>query len=133
MEIPTLENTLQTKCMVLEFIALQNEHRYEGAWHEGRKQGLGMYTFRNGETQSGHWHCGVLETPSTLNSQPGLTKGASHAKVLHAVQEARHAAEKAFEVTRVDDRVNKSVAAANKAATAARVAAVKSCSEKNAQ
>lgn len=100
-----------------------NEHRYEGAWHEGRKQGLGMYTFRNGETQSGYWHFGVLQTPSTLNS--GVTKGVNHAKVLHAVQEARRAAEKAFEVPRVDDRVNKSVAAANKAATAARVAAVK--------
>ncbi|KAJ0089783.1 hypothetical protein Patl1_14599 [Pistacia atlantica] len=22
-----------------------NGHRYEGAWHEGRRQGLGMYTF----------------------------------------------------------------------------------------
>jgi len=49
----------------------------------------------------------------------------SHAKVLHAVQEARHAAAKAFEVPRVDERVNKAVAAATKAATAARVAAVK--------
>lgn len=101
-----------------------NGHRYEGAWHEGRKQGLGMYTFRNGETQSGHWHCGIIETPTTIN-QLGLTKGVSHAKVLHAVQEARHAAAKAFDVPRVDDKVNKAVAAANKAATAARVAAVK--------
>lgn len=102
-----------------------NGHRYEGAWHEGKKQGLGMYTFRNSETQSGHWHCGVLQTPSTHNFQSGLTKGVSHAKVLHAVQEARHAAAKAFEVPRVDERVNKAVAAATKAATAARVAAVK--------
>lgn len=63
-----------------------NGHRYEGAWHEGKEQGLGMYTFRNSETQSGHWHRGVLQTPSTHNSQSGLTKGVSHAKVLHAVQ-----------------------------------------------
>lgn len=28
--------------------------RYEGAWHEGKKQGLGMHTFRNSETQSRH-------------------------------------------------------------------------------
>ena len=41
------------------------------------------------------------------------------------IQEARRAAAKAFEVPRVDERVNKAVAAANKAATAARVAAVK--------
>lgn len=40
-------------------------------------------------------------------------------------QEARRAAEKAYDVAKVDERVNRSVAAANKAANAARVAAVK--------
>lgn len=40
-------------------------------------------------------------------------------------QEARRAAQKAFDAGRVDERVNKVVAAANKAANAARVAAVK--------
>lgn len=40
-------------------------------------------------------------------------------------QEARRAAERAYDVPRVDDRANKAVAAANKAANAARVAAVK--------
>lgn len=40
-------------------------------------------------------------------------------------QEARRAAGKAFDVPWVDDRVNKAVAAANKAAEAARAAAVK--------
>lgn len=40
-------------------------------------------------------------------------------------QEARRAAEKAYDVPRVDDRVNRAVAAANKSANAARVAAVK--------
>lgn len=44
---------------------------------------------------------------------------------LSHVQEAQLAAEKAFEVGKMDERVNKAVAAANKAATAARVAAVK--------
>ncbi|KAL5973759.1 hypothetical protein ACLOJK_030415 [Asimina triloba] len=39
--------------------------------------------------------------------------------------EARRAAEKAYSVGRVDERVNRAVAAANKAASAARVAAVK--------
>eukprot|EP00252_Welwitschia_mirabilis_P020641 TRINITY_DN5097_c0_g1_i1.p1 TRINITY_DN5097_c0_g1~~TRINITY_DN5097_c0_g1_i1.p1 ORF type:complete len:483 (-),score=59.70 TRINITY_DN5097_c0_g1_i1:611-2059(-) len=102
-----------------------NGHRYEGAWHEGKRQGLGMYTFRNGETQSGYWHQGVLQRPSTVNSQSGMMKAVNHANVLHAVQEARRAAAKAYDVPRVDERVNKAVAAANKAATAARVAAVK--------
>lgn len=41
------------------------------------------------------------------------------------MQEAQQAAEKAFDVGTMDERVNKAVAAANKAATAARVAAVK--------
>ena len=40
-------------------------------------------------------------------------------------QEARRAAEKAYAVAKVDERVSKAVTAANKAANAARVAAVK--------
>ncbi|KAL0464273.1 UNVERIFIED_CONTAM: hypothetical protein Slati_0314900 [Sesamum latifolium] len=103
-----------------------NGHRYEGAWHEGRRQGLGMYTFRNGETQSGHWQNGVLDVPSTQsNTYPVSPVAVNHSKVLNVVQEARRAAEKAYEVTKVDERVNRAVAAANRAANAARVAAVK--------
>ncbi|XP_010274530.1 PREDICTED: MORN repeat-containing protein 1 [Nelumbo nucifera] len=102
-----------------------NGHRYEGAWHEGRRQGLGMYTFRNGETQSGHWQNGILDIPSTQNTHPGSPVAVNHSKVLNAVQEARRAAEKAYDVPRVDERVNRAVVAANKAANAARVAAVK--------
>ncbi|XP_059301693.1 uncharacterized protein LOC132053623 [Lycium ferocissimum] len=103
-----------------------NGHRYEGAWHEGRRQGLGMYTFRNGETQSGHWQNGVLDIPSTQNtSYPVSPVAVYHSKVLNAVQEARRAAERAYDVAKVDERVNRAVTAANKAANAARVAAVK--------
>ncbi|KAF8412485.1 hypothetical protein HHK36_000450 [Tetracentron sinense] len=102
-----------------------NGHQYEGAWHEGRKQGLGMYTFRNGDAQSGHWQNGVRDMPSTQNTHPGSPFAVNHSKVLNAVQEARRAAEKAYDVARVDERVNKAVAAANRAANAARVAAVK--------
>ncbi|XP_019188268.1 PREDICTED: uncharacterized protein LOC109182567 [Ipomoea nil] len=103
-----------------------NGHRFEGAWHEGRRQGLGTYTFRNGETHSGHWHNGVLDLPSTQSvPYPGSPVAVYHSKVLNAVQEARHAAKKAYNVAKVDERVNRTVAAANKAANAARVAAVK--------
>ncbi|KAL5560583.1 hypothetical protein UlMin_036794 [Ulmus minor] len=103
-----------------------NEHRYEGAWHEGKRQGLGMYTFRNGETQSGHWQNGVLNIPSTQSTtHPVSPVAVYHSKVLNAVQEARRAAEKAYDVTKVDERVNRAVAAANRAANAARVVAVK--------
>ncbi|KAJ7557370.1 hypothetical protein O6H91_05G124200 [Diphasiastrum complanatum] len=109
----------------------KNGHQYEGAWHEGRKQGLGLYTFRNGETQEGHWHHGALVTPSTLNPAPGSPSAVSHTKVLNVVQEARHAAAKALEVQRVDDRVKKAVALANRAANAARVVSVKAAQRKN--
>ncbi|GAB4862000.1 hypothetical protein Ancab_037254 [Ancistrocladus abbreviatus] len=103
-----------------------NGHRYEGAWHEGRRQGLGMYTFRNGETQAGHWHNGVLDVPSTQNpTYPVSPVAVNHSKVLNAVQEARRAAEKAYDIAKVDERVNRAVAAANRAANAARVAAIK--------
>lgn len=40
-------------------------------------------------------------------------------------QEARRAAEMAYDVAKVDERVNRAAAAANRAANAARVAAVK--------
>ncbi|KAI0500297.1 hypothetical protein KFK09_018509 [Dendrobium nobile] len=102
-----------------------NRQCYEGAWHEGKRQGLGMYSFTNGESQSGHWANGVLEISSTRNPFPGTSFAVNHSRVLNAVQEARTAADKAYHVPRVDERVNKAVAAANKAANAARVAAAK--------
>lgn len=102
-----------------------NGHRYEGAWHEGKRQGFGIYTFRNGETQSGHWQNGILNVSSSLGSLPGSPSAIDHSKVLHAVQEARQAAEKAINVPNVDERAKRAVTSANKSATAARVAAVK--------
>lgn len=78
------------------------------------------------ETQSGHWQNGVLDIPSTQNnSYPVSPVAVYHSKVLNAVQEARRAAERAYDVAKVDERVNRAVSAANKAANAARVAAVK--------
>ncbi|KAL6954270.1 hypothetical protein U1Q18_044504 [Sarracenia purpurea var. burkii] len=92
-----------------------NGHCYEGAWHEGRKQGYGMYTFRNSDARCGEWDSGNLKTPL-----PPLSDS-----VLRAVQAARKTAENAIHLVRVDEQVNKAVMAANRAATAARVAAVK--------
>ncbi|KAF4351187.1 hypothetical protein CsatB_007554 [Cannabis sativa] len=92
-----------------------NGHCYEGSWHEGRKQGFGMYSFRNGDTRCGEWDAGTLK-----QSLPPLTDA-----VLRAVQAARKTAENAINLRKVDEQVNKSVMAANRAATAARVAAVK--------
>ncbi|XP_014498815.1 MORN repeat-containing protein 1 [Vigna radiata var. radiata] len=92
-----------------------NGHCYEGAWHEGRRQGIGSYTFRNGDRRCGEWDAGNLKQPL-----PPLSD-----VVLRAVQAARKTAESAINLKRVDDQVNKAVIAASKAATAARVAAVK--------
>ncbi|KAE9446465.1 hypothetical protein C3L33_21641, partial [Rhododendron williamsianum] len=92
-----------------------NGHCYEGSWHEGRKQGYGMYTFRNGDTRCGEWDCGNLKTPLAPSTD----------EVLRVVQAARKTAENAIHIRRVDEQVNKAVVAANRAATAARVAAVK--------
>nr|GEV57678.1 MORN motif-containing protein [Tanacetum cinerariifolium] len=86
-----------------------NGHRYEGAWHEGRRQGCGMYAFRNGGTQSGYWDNGVLTISTSQDTS----------------QEARRIAEKAVAVADMDERVNRAVTAANRAANAASVAAVK--------
>ncbi|KVH89330.1 MORN motif-containing protein [Cynara cardunculus var. scolymus] len=94
-----------------------NGHRYEGSWHEGRRQGFGVYTFRNGETQSGHWQNGVLDVPSSKNAMCVIDHHRS--KVLNAVQKAYDAAGK------MEERVNNVVTSANRAANAARVAAIK--------
>ncbi|XP_047315011.1 uncharacterized protein LOC124918965 [Impatiens glandulifera] len=103
-----------------------NGHCYEGAWHEGRRQGLGMYSFLNGETQSGHWNNGLLDVPSTQNTTYPLSPVAVyHSKVLNAIQEARRAAQKAYDVAKVDERVNRAVSIANRTANGSRVAAVK--------
>ncbi|KAF5477672.1 hypothetical protein F2P56_004289 [Juglans regia] len=107
-----------------------NGHRYEGSWHEGRRQGFGLYTFRNGETQSGHWQNGVLDIPCLQLTCHGSPYAVNYTKVLNAVQEAQRAAEKAFDVGKMDEKVNRAMAAANKAANAARVAAVKAVQNK---
>ncbi|KAL1214594.1 Phosphatidylinositol 4-phosphate 5-kinase 1 [Cardamine amara subsp. amara] len=92
-----------------------NGHYYEGAWHEGRKQGYGTYGFRNGDTKSGEWDDGNLINRLSPETNP----------VHRAVQSAREMSKKGVNQRRVDEQVIRAVAAANKAATAARVAAVK--------
>ncbi|KDO52541.1 hypothetical protein CISIN_1g037549mg [Citrus sinensis] len=64
-----------------------NRHWYEGAWRERIRQGLGMYTFRNGETQSGHRQNGLLDIPSAQNTTHLISSIAIyHYKVLNVVQ-----------------------------------------------
>ncbi|KAI4389159.1 hypothetical protein MLD38_001415 [Melastoma candidum] len=92
-----------------------NGHCYEGSWHEGSKQGYGLYTFRSGVTKCGEWDSGNLKNPF-----PPLTDS-----LVRAIQAARKSAENAIHLRRVDEQVNKAVLAASRAATAARVAAVR--------
>lgn len=49
-----------------------------------------MYTFRNGETQCGHWQNGILEDPKRHNSPTGSPCAVDHAKVFNAVQVIVH-------------------------------------------
>ncbi|KAK7385216.1 hypothetical protein VNO78_30929 [Psophocarpus tetragonolobus] len=92
-----------------------NGHCYEGSWHEGRRQGYGVYTFRNVDQRCGEWDTGNLK----------LSLPPQNDAITRTVQAARKTAENAINLHRKDDHVNKAVIAANRAATAARVAAVK--------
>ncbi|CAL5338166.1 unnamed protein product [Camellia sinensis] len=49
----------------------------------------------------------------------------SHARIIKVSALARRASEKVYDVAKVDERVNRAVAAANRAANAARLAVVK--------
>ncbi|KAI4320524.1 hypothetical protein MLD38_033995 [Melastoma candidum] len=92
-----------------------NGHCYEGSWHEGCKQGYGLYTFRSGVTKCGEWDLGNLKNPI-----PPLTDA-----LVRVIQASRKFAENAIHLRRVDEQVNKAVLAASRAATAARVAAIR--------
>lgn len=102
-----------------------NGHQYEGSWHEGRRHGLGVYTFRKWEAQSGYWQNGLLVKASCEAQMPDSPFSANPCKVSIAIQKARQASERAYKVKTIDNRVNIVVATANRAANAARVAAVK--------
>ncbi|KAK4410911.1 hypothetical protein Sango_0164100 [Sesamum angolense] len=95
----------------------RNGDRYAGEYFADKMHGFGVYCFANGHRYEVH---GMRS-----NTYPVSPVAVNHSKVLNVVQEARRAAEKAYEVTKVDERVNRAVAAANRAANAARVAAVK--------
>lgn len=66
MEIDMLGSILEIKYMEIDMLGkvyhFANGHCYEGSWHEGRKQGFGMYTFPNGYSRCGEWNFGSLKT-----------------------------------------------------------------------
>ncbi|KAK8945082.1 hypothetical protein KSP39_PZI008091 [Platanthera zijinensis] len=98
---------------------------YEGSWHKGKREGLGMCSSTNGASLSGRWANGVLEISTSPKPFPGASFAVNHTRVLDAVQDARAAAERAYNVPRVDDRVNRAVVAADNAANAAAIAGSK--------
>ncbi|XP_074317629.1 uncharacterized protein LOC141653688 [Silene latifolia] len=103
-----------------------NGHQYEGSWHEGRRQGLGVYTFRNGEVQSGYWQNGILDNGSSRIGLSTLPFQVYSGQVSDVVQKAREACQRSYTVvTAGNNQVSKAVAAAERAANAARTAAVK--------
>ncbi|CAI9099393.1 OLC1v1036207C1 [Oldenlandia corymbosa var. corymbosa] len=75
----------------------------------------GNYIFRNGDRKCREWDGGNLKAAFPPSSDA----------VLRAVHAARKTAEKSIHIRAVDEQVNKAVMAANRDATAARVAAVK--------
>ena len=102
-----------------------------------------MYTFRNGDKRSGDWDFGTLKSPLP-STDPSVERAVQVytnslqyiapydesylCKILMVLlhdQAAQRASENAFHLPRVDEQVHKVVMAANRAATAARVAAIK--------
>lgn len=104
-----------------------------------------MYTFRSGDSRCGVWDGGTLKHPllpltdavvravqvfyiliqSSAYHIFNLRSLVAHSFLVLKLQAARRAAQNAANLRRVDEQVNKAVMAANRAATAARVAAVK--------
>ena len=103
-----------------------------------------MYTFRNGDKRSGDWDSGTLRTPLPP-ADPSVQRAVQvnnnfpvhiyQTKIYPLqflwlfycpfIQASQRAAENAFRLPRVDEQVHKVVMAANREATAARVAAIK--------
>ncbi|MED6113487.1 hypothetical protein PIB30_071257 [Stylosanthes scabra] len=72
-------------------------------------------------------------SPTRNSSVTGATLSSAGKDVQNFIDllEARRAAEKAYDVAKVDERVNRAVVAANRATNAARLAAL-GCAETNA-
>lgn len=102
-----------------------------------------MYTFRNNDRRCGEWDAGNLKHPLAQLTDTVLRAVQVYIIFIIIIiydcfvacvgsydcenwfQSARRTAEKAINLRRVDEHVNNAVIAANRAASAARVAAVK--------
>ncbi|KAJ6307022.1 hypothetical protein OIU78_022173 [Salix suchowensis] len=115
MEIDMPENILETKCTALVFITSPMATATRDHGMKDGSKAVACILSAAATPRCGEWNGGTLKTPSPYLSDA----------VVRVVQAARKTAERAVHLRRVDELVNKAVHAANRAATAARVAAVK--------
>ncbi|KAK8969217.1 hypothetical protein KSP40_PGU020115 [Platanthera guangdongensis] len=88
---------------------------YEGSWRQGKRHGFGAYALKNGEAIAGEWNCGALKNPLPL----------ADSNVQLAVKSARKASVQSLLLPRDIAEAHTSVARAQRAASAARIASAK--------
>ncbi|ESR41031.1 hypothetical protein CICLE_v10026235mg [Citrus x clementina] len=98
--------------------------RYVGEFKWGAKHGLGHYHFGNGDTYVGEYFEDKIHGFGVYCFANGHQYGGAWHQIYH-FKEAQRAAEKAYDVAKVDEKVNRVVAAANRVVNATRVAAFK--------
>ncbi|KAK8958460.1 hypothetical protein KSP40_PGU001040 [Platanthera guangdongensis] len=59
---------------------------YEVAWHEGKREGQGMRSSKNGESQSRRWANDVMGNFTSLKPFPGASIVVNHTRVLNVVE-----------------------------------------------
>ncbi|PKI77655.1 hypothetical protein CRG98_001938 [Punica granatum] len=115
---------------------------YVGEWWKGRSYGMGVQTCGDGNCSVGEFNCGVKHGLGCYHFRNGDRYAGEYfgdkiyglesttlpmiiAMRDRSMKVARKAAENVIHLRRVDKQVTKAVMAANRAATAARVAVVK--------
>ena len=52
---------------------LSCSHRYEGAFHRGKREGVGKYSYANGDSYEGYFKVGPPSLPPSLHPSTSLT------------------------------------------------------------
>ncbi|PPD82199.1 hypothetical protein GOBAR_DD20871 [Gossypium barbadense] len=107
LDVPSTRNNTYLVSPVAVYHSKDTGDVYAGEWSNGQSHGCGIHTCEDGSRYVGEFQWGVKH-------------GLGH---YHFV--ARRATEKAYNVAKVDERVNKAVASVNRAVNAARVIAIK--------
>ncbi|KAK8945766.1 hypothetical protein KSP40_PGU005926 [Platanthera guangdongensis] len=96
--------------------------QYEGAWREGNRKGPGICSTAYGEPKSGLWDNDFMEISSFVVNHTRVLDAAQVSMTSNPLIPALTAAEKTYNISRVDDMVNRAVVAAENAANAAATA-----------